>query len=141
MIIHADKSAKWSSADCANVAWFLNTIPALKIAAMNLMPMYYQRSNSDPIGVLSMIRATCFRYVQYKDDPYNHYVTPEGIEVKIEHIREWVQQMNMRVHFNPEGAKQLFPEVIIDEKPDDLLGNCVELAHKQGGEVVLRKAA
>ena len=49
--------------------------------------------------------------------------------------------MNMQVHFNPEGAKRLFPEVIIDEKPDDLLGNCVELAHKRGVEVVLRKAA
>ncbi len=35
MIIHADKFAKWFSADCTNVAWFLNTIPALKIAAMN----------------------------------------------------------------------------------------------------------
>lgn len=45
MIIHADKSAKWPNKDCANVAWFLNTIPALKIAAMNLMPMQQQRPN------------------------------------------------------------------------------------------------
>ena len=109
MVIHADKSAKVAQQRLRECCLVLKHNPGFKIAAMNLMPMYYQRSNSDPVGVLSMIRATCFRYVQYKDDPFNHYVTPEGVEVKIEHIREWVQQMNMQVHFNPERRQAAVP--------------------------------
>lgn len=80
--MNLDESRTWSSKEMANVAFYLNNIIALNSMASSLADMSKMADST------YQIRRTCF--IQKKTKNGWIYLTPDGVEVKMEHIGEWI---------------------------------------------------